>query len=74
MTCKNIFDNIGIMELDTEKIQRIKEALGLSWKDIADKGGLRFRQHAWDKFNRKSIKSAEFFGKVFNIDPKDLIK
>jgi hypothetical protein len=68
------FDTVKSMELDVDKIKRIKEALGLSWNDIAVKGNLNSRQHAWDKYRRKSIKSAEFFGRIFNINPKDLIK
>jgi hypothetical protein len=62
------------MELDTEKIKKIKEALGLTWEQIAIKGGVNTKQQAWEHFNRGSIKSAEFFGRAFNFEPKDLIK
>jgi len=62
------------MKLNTKKITKIKSALGLTWDDIAKKGGLKSRQHAWEHFNRGSIKSAEFFAKIFNINPKDLIE
>jgi hypothetical protein len=62
------------MELNTEKIDQLRIVFGYTWQDIADKGGLKSRQHAWEKFKRRSIKSADFFAKIFNMNPKDLIK
>ena len=62
------------MELDQERVKQIKKALNMTWQEIADKGGLNFRQHAYLKYHHKSVRAAEFFGKVFEMNPKDLIK
>ena len=62
------------MKLDKKKIKRMKEACEFSWADIARLGGVGSRQHAYDKYKKGSIKSAEFFGKVFRVKPKDLIQ
>ena len=62
------------MELNTEKIRELKDSLKLTCGDIARIGNLKSRQAAFDKYNHGSIKAAEFFGKVFDIDPKQLIK
>ena len=62
------------MRLDKEKIKRMKEACEFSWADIARLGKLQSRQHAYDKYKKGSMMSAEFFGKIFSVKPKDLIK
>ena len=65
---------IVFMELNTEKIRALKNSMKLTWDDISRLGNLNSRQSAYDKYKHGSIKSAEFFGKIFNIDPKELIK
>ena len=62
------------MELNIEKIKKIKDAMGLTWGEIANITGLKSRQAAFDKLQPERIKSAEFFGRLFNMNPKDLIK
>lgn len=62
------------MKLNTKKIKRLKKSTKLTWDDIARLGNLNSRQSAYDKYKLGSIKSAEFFGKVFDIDPMELIK
>ena len=62
------------MELNINKIKDIKRVLGFTWLEIAQQGGLKTKQAVYDKLKPKRIKSAEFFGKIFNINPKDLIK
>jgi len=62
------------MKLDTKKILKLKQALGLTWADIARIGKLKSRQLAQMKCNEKSLKSADFFAKIFHANPKDLIK
>jgi len=63
-----------IMELDTEKIKRLKESAGMTWAQIAGLMGLKTRQAAYDLILNKRITGAEKFAKVFGLDPKDLIK
>jgi len=62
------------MELNIEKIHRIKKVLGLTWEDISDLGGLGSRQAAYEKCKPSNLRAAEFFGKIFNIDPLKLLK
>ena len=62
------------MELNQDKILQLKKAWRLTWDDIAEQGNLNSRQHAFLKWKNKSVRAAEFFAKVFNMDPKDLIK
>jgi len=62
------------MQLDTKKILKLKRALGLTWQDIAKLGKLKSRQHAFLKCNKNSLKSAEFWAKIFHAKPKDLLK
>jgi hypothetical protein len=62
------------MELNVEKIKELKSLSGLTWGDIARAGKLKSRQSAFEKCNIKSVNSADFFGRIFNIDPKELIK
>ena len=62
------------MELNVDKIIQIKRTIGLTWQEIAKIGGLKSRQHALSKCNKRSLRSAEFFAKIFHMDPKDLIK
>ena len=62
------------MKLNTKKILKLKQALGLTWTDIAKIGKLKSRQHAQMKCNEKSLKSADFFAKIFHAKPKDLLK
>jgi hypothetical protein len=62
------------MKLDTKKILKLKEALGLSWADIAKIGNLKSRQHAALKCTERSLKSADFFAKIFHAKAKDLLK
>jgi hypothetical protein len=62
------------MELDKKKIQRIRKSLGLTWMEIAKRGKLKRRQDAFERYKKGSLRSAEFFGKIFGINPKDLIK
>ena len=62
------------MKLNKEKIIKIKLALGLTWQEIADRGGANTRQSAYLKYKEGSALQAEYFGKVFGIKPKDLIK
>ena len=62
------------MKLNTKKIRKLKQALGLTWADIAKIGKLKSRQHAYLKCNENSLKSADFFAKIFHAKPKDLIK
>ena len=62
------------MKLDTEKIKRLKEARGITYREIAKLMGLNSRQHVFDFIKFKRITGAEKFAKVFGVDPKDLIK
>ena len=63
------------LKLNKEKIKKLKELHDLSWQDIADMGNLNSRQNAFAKYaNGGVVKSAEFFGKIFNMRPKDLIE
>jgi len=62
------------MKLNKKKIENIKNAMGLTWEDVASKGKLKTRQAAYFKWRNGSALQAEFFAKIFNIDPKDLIK
>jgi hypothetical protein len=63
------------MKLNRNKIYQLKKAFGLTWAQIAEAGGLKFRQHAYDKCKRGSLPdSAEFFARIFNLDPKDLVE
>lgn len=63
-----------LMELDTDKIKRLKTAAGFTWQEIADKMGLPTRQSVYDYIFNKRLKSADKFAKIFGVDPKDLIK
>ena len=65
---------LAIMELNVEKIKELKAISGLTWKDVSRLGGLKSRQAAHEKCNVRSVNSADFFGKIFNVDPKELIK
>lgn len=62
------------MKLDTEKIRTLKREANLTWDDIARIGGLEHRQTAYDKWARGNPAAAEFFARVFDIEPKDLVK
>ena len=62
------------MKLDTKKILKLKQALGLTWTDIAKIGKLKSRQAAQMKCKEKSLKAADFFAKIFHAKPKDLLK
>ena len=63
------------LKLNKEKIKALKDVHGYSWQDIADIGGLNSRQNAFAKYaNGGVVKSAEFFGSIFNMKPKDLIE
>ena len=62
------------MKLDTDKIKRLKEAQNLTYQDIANKMGLKSRQHVYDYIKFERISGAEKFAKVFGVNPIDLIK
>ena len=62
------------MKLDKEKIQRLKKVYGFTWADISKAGKLKSRQAAFYKWRDGSALQAQFFAKVFDLDPKDLIK
>ena len=62
------------MELDQKRVLQLKKAFRLTWKDLANRGGLNSRQHAFLNWKNKSVRAAEFFGKIFDVNPKDLIK
>ena len=61
------------MKLDTEKIKELKRQSGLTWIEIAERGGLESKQAAFEKA-KGGIKNAEFFAKVFGVKPQELIK
>jgi len=61
------------MELNIEKIKNELRRLGWSYDDLARAAGLNSRQLVHYYMRSKSIGGAEIFGKVFGIDPKDLI-
>ncbi|MCJ7507858.1 MAG: hypothetical protein MUO85_03905 [candidate division Zixibacteria bacterium] len=62
------------MELNIKKIKKEIKRLGLSYQDIADKCKLNSRQQIYYYLKSKSLKGAEIFAKILDIDPKDLIK
>lgn len=65
---------IEIMELNTEKILEIKAVMGFTYQDLADRMGFKHRQQVHDLIKQKRIWAADKFAKVFNMDPRDLIK
>ena len=62
------------MELDTEKIQKYRKLNKWTWADVARIGKLKSRGAAAMKCKPKALKSADFFGKLFGIEAKDLLK
>ena len=61
------------MKLNSEKILKLKKLHGLTYQQIANRMGLKHRQHVFDYIKNKRLSGAEKFAKVFGIDPKDLI-
>ena len=61
------------ISLNTNEIQKMRQDRHLTWSDIAKLGGLKSRQHAYDKLYEGSVKNAVFFAKIFKCKPKDLI-
>ena len=62
------------MELDKEKIRKLKRDADYTWDDIARIAGLDNRQTAYDRWARGHINAAEFFANIFGVDAKELIK
>ena len=62
------------MELDIDKIKRLKEARGLTYQDLAKLMGFNTRQNVFELIRHKRLSGAEKFAKVFGVDAKDLIK
>ena len=62
------------MILDTEKIKQLLKQKGMTYQDVAEQTGLKCKQNVNYYLASKSIKGAEIFAKVLNVNPKDLIK
>jgi len=61
------------MKLNTKKIIRLKKAQNLTWQQLANKMGLKSRQHAYDYILNKRVTGAEKFAKALGVDTQDLI-
>jgi len=61
------------MKLNVKKIKKELKRLGWTYDDVAKRTGFKGRQNIFYYIDSESISGAEIFGKVFNIDPKDLI-
>ena len=55
------------MELDKQKIMRLKADAKYTWEDIARIAKLENRQTAYDRWQRGNVKAAEFFAGVFGV-------
>jgi len=62
------------MKLNSKKVKREMERLGLTYQEVADKAKLNSRQIVFYYLKAQSFKSAEMFAKILNYDPKDLIE
>ena len=62
------------MELDTEKIKQLLKQKGLTYQNVAERAGLKCRQNINYYLASKSLKGAEVFARVLNVNPKDLIE
>jgi len=62
------------MILDSEKIKELLKQKGLTYQDVADQCGLKCKQNVNYYLASKSIKGAEIFAKVLDVNPKDLIE
>jgi len=61
------------MELNTEKIKKELERIGETQAWLAKQLGVS-RQRVYQILSDGSIKNADRLGRVFDIEPKDLIK
>lgn len=62
------------MELDKQKIMRLKADAKYTWEDIARIAKIDNRQTAYDRWKRGNANAAKFFAGVFGVEAKDLIK
>ena len=68
------YDTGICMELDVDKITRLRQAQGMTLKDVADRMGLKTRQHVKVLLDYKNPRNAERFAKVFGVDPMYLLQ
>ena len=61
------------LRLNSNKVKKIKQKLGLTWEDIAKMGGKKSKQAVYDYVLKERVSGAVFFAKVFKCKPKDLI-
>ena len=67
------FDRLATMKLNVEKIKKELDRMGWSQAKLANELGTSQQLvNYW--MNSASLKGAEPIAKIFNIDPKDLIR